>query len=54
MNCWAISGTSESFGLHSIKSDIIEKMIADTVHAGDQFSLRMSKQIVPAVLMLQW
>jgi len=49
----AISGTSGSSGLGSLKSEQMDKRTLLIVSAGDQLSFSMSKQMPPLLLMLQ-
>ena len=37
-----------------MSSEQIDKRTFEIVNAGDQFSFKMSRQIAPAELMLQW
>ena len=51
----AISGTSGSLGFGSQSSELIDSNTFAIVSAGDHASgFRMSRQIVPFALMLQW
>ena len=51
----AISGTSGSLGFGSHSSELIDSNTFDIVSAGDHaVGFRMSRQIVPFALMLQW
>lgn len=50
----AIDPTRGSFGLQSVNREQMDSKTLDTVRAGDQFSLSMSRQIAPPELILQW
>jgi hypothetical protein len=50
----AISGVNGSSGFGSVKSEQIDNKIFETVKAGDQDDLRMSKQIPPDELTFGW
>lgn len=41
-------------GLASVNKEQIDNKTLDIVNAGDQLSLRISRQIAPWLLMLQW
>lgn len=45
-NC-AASGTSGSSGLGSVSNEQMERSTLEIVSAGDQFSLKMSRQMLP-------
>lgn len=49
-----MSGTRGSSGLGSVSSELIDSSTFETVRAGDQVSLRMSRQMEPLLLMLGW
>jgi len=53
MYCCAIDWTSGSLGLASVSSEQMESSTLAMVRAGLQLSFRMSRQIAPALLMLQ-
>ena len=50
----AISGTRGSSGLQSHISELIERRTLEMVSAGDHWSFRISRQIEPLLLTLQW
>ena len=50
----AISGTSGSSGFGSVSSEQIDNRTLLIGSAGDHWSFRMSRQIPPFALMLQW
>ena len=50
----AMSGTRGSSGLASVNKELIERRTFETVSAGDHWSFRMSKQILPFELILGW
>jgi len=52
-NC-AISGTSGSSGFGSVSKEQMDSKTLEIVRAGLHWSLRMSKQMPPLELMLQW
>ena len=43
-----------SLGLQSVSSEQMDSSTLDTVSAGLHWSLRMSRQMPPLLLMLQW
>ena len=51
---WAMSGTSGSSGLGSVRREQILSNTLLMVRAGLHWSLRMSRQMPPFELMLQW
>ena len=53
-SCWAIFGTRGSPGLGSVNNEQIDKRTLDTVRAGLHCSFRISRQIDPFELILQW
>jgi hypothetical protein len=54
LHMWAISGTSGSSGLGSVSREQTESSTLETVSAGLHCSLRMSRQMLPLLLMLGW
>lgn len=50
----AMLPTSGSPGLQSVRREHIERSTLEMVRAGDQLSLRISKHMLPWLLMLQW
>ena len=50
----AISGTRGSFGFGSVKRELKDKSTFEIVKAGLHASFKISKQILPFELMLQW
>lgn len=54
LRSWAISGTNGSSGLGSVKRLQMESKTLLIVKAGLHWSFRISKQIPPFELMLQW
>ena len=50
----AISATRGSSGLGSVRSELIERRTLEMVRAGDHWSFRMSRQMLPFELMLGW
>jgi hypothetical protein len=53
-NNLAISATKGSLGLGSVNNEHTDNNTFDIVNAGDQLSFKISKQMPPASLMLQW
>jgi len=51
---WAISGTSGSSGFGSVSNEQIDRRTFDMVRAGLHCSLRMSRQMLPLLLMFGW
>jgi len=51
---WAISGTSGSSGLGSVKREHIDSSTLEMVSAGLHCSLRISKHMLPLLLMFGW
>jgi len=51
---WAISGTSGSSGLGSVSIEQIDSSTFEIVNAGDHWSRRISKQMLPLELILGW
>lgn len=51
---WAISGTSGSSGFGSVNKEQMDNRTLDMVKAGLHCSLRISKHILPLLLMLGW
>ncbi len=47
-------GRRDSPGLGSVNKEQIDKRTLETVRAGDQLSLRISRQMPPLSLTLQW
>lgn len=54
MYCVAILPTRGSAGLQSVRSEQMDRRTLEMVRAGLQLSLRMSRQITPWLLILQW
>ena len=52
--CVAILPTRGSAGLQSVSKEQIDSRTLETVRAGLQLSFKMSKQMTPWLLMLQW
>lgn len=54
MYCVAMLPTRGSAGLQSVRSEQMERSTLEMVRAGLQLSFRMSRQITPWLLILQW
>jgi len=52
LNTLAMSGTSGSSGLGSVRSEQIDKSTLDTVSAGDHCVLNISRHILPLLFIL--
>jgi len=50
----AISGTSGSSGFGSVSSEQMDRRTFEMVRAGDHWLLRMSRQMLPLLLMFGW
>merc|ERR1711915_857436 len=54
LKSFAISGTRGSSGLGSQSSEQMDNRTLEMVRAGDHWDLKMSRQMLPLLLMLGW